>query len=67
MIPRLRGVITHNTDTKLPGEDGEDAATDWWTRPSLEAKSFGKGPGDTPTYDWGNIPKPKKDPTGIKA
>ena len=67
MIPRLRGAITHGPDTKLLGEDGEDAATDWGARPCPEAKPFGKDPGDTLTHGRGNKPNPKKDPTGIKV
>ena len=37
MIPRLKGTIAYSHDTKLPGEDGEDAATrGWGSRPSLK-------------------------------
>ena len=50
MILRPRGTIVHDPDTKLPGEDGEDATTDWGTRPCPKAKPFEKDPGDTPTY-----------------
>ena len=67
MIPRPRGAIAHGLDTKLPGEDGEDAATNWGPRPSPEAKHFRKDPEDTLTHGWGNRPNPKKDPTAIKA
>ena len=69
MIPRLKGVIAHGHDTKLPGEDGEDAAIDWGTRPSPKAKLFEEDLRDILTHDWGNKPNPEKDPTptGIKV
>ena len=66
MIPRLRDAVTHSPDTKLPGENGEDVATDWGTKPSPEVKPFRKDPGGTPTRGWGNKPNPKKDPTRIE-
>ena len=62
MIPRLNGAIAHGHDTKLSGEDGEDAATDWGTRPNPKIKPFGEDPGDTSTHGWENRPNPKKDP-----
>ena len=49
------------------GEDGEDAAVDRETRPSLEAKLFRKDPGDTATHDWENRPNPKKGLIGIEV
>ena len=49
MIPRLKGAIAHDHDIKLPGKDGEDAATSWGTRPSPKVKPFEEGPGDTLT------------------
>ena len=49
MIPRLKSAIAHNYDTKLPGEDDEEVATGWGTRPSPKAKPFGEDPGDTST------------------
>ena len=67
MIPRPKGAIIRSPNTKLPGEDGEDATTDWGTRPNLETKPIGKDPGDTPTRGWGNMLNPKKDPTRIKV
>ena len=42
MISRLRGAIAYSPDTKLPGEDVEDIATDWGARPSLEVNPSGK-------------------------
>ena len=65
MIPRLKGIIAHSQDTKLLGEDGEDTAIDWGTRPSPKAKPFGKDLSDTSTCCWGNKPNPKKDSIGI--
>ena len=62
MILRLNGVVTHDHHTKLPGGDGEDAATGWGTRPSPKAKPFGEDPRDTPTRGWGNRHDPEKDP-----
>ena len=77
MIPRLKGVIAHDHDTKLPGENGEAAATSWGTRPSPKVKPFEKDLGDYSTrgrknrqnlgkdptlaYGWGNRPNPKKE------
>ena len=49
MILRLKGAIFHGHATKLPGEDDEDAATGWGTKPSPKAKPFEEGLGDTPT------------------
>ena len=66
MNPRSKDVITRSPDTMFPREEGEDAATDWGTRPSPKVKPFGKYPEDIPTRDWGNKPNPKKDPIGIK-
>ena len=63
MIPRLKGVITHDHNNKLPGEDSEDAATGWGTRLSPKVKLFEEDPGDTSTWGWGNKPNPRKDPT----
>ena len=65
MIPRLKGVIAHSHHTKLPREDGEDASTDWGTRPIPKAKPFGEDPRDTLNRSWGNKPNPKKNSTGI--
>ena len=67
MIPRLKGVITHDHDTKLLREDGEDVVTGWGTKHSPKAKLFEDDPEDTLTRGWGNRPKPKKDPTGIEV
>ena len=63
MIPRLKGAIAHNHDTKLLGEDDEDSSIGWGTRPSPKAKPFGEDPRDTLTRGQGNRPNPKKDPT----
>ena len=63
MIPRLKGVITHDHDTKLPVEDGEDSATGSGTRPNPKMKSFEENPIDIPTGGWGNRPNPGKDHT----
>ena len=63
MIMRLKGVIAHNHNTKLQGENGEDAVARWGTRPSLKAKPFEKDLGDALTYGWGNRPNPRKDLT----
>ena len=49
MILRLKGFITYGHDTKLPGEDGEDAATGWETKPNPKVKQFGEDPRDTLT------------------
>ena len=49
MILRLKGVIAHDHDTKLPGKDGEDAAIGWGTEPNPKAKFFEEDPRDTPT------------------
>ena len=57
MIPRLNSTIAHSHDTKLPGEYGEDMATNWGTRPSPMMKPFGEDPGDALTRGWGNISK----------
>ena len=62
MIPRLKGVIVHGHDTRLPGEDGEDMAIGWETRPSPKTKSFEEDPRDVSTRSWGNRPNPGKDP-----
>ena len=67
MIPRLRGVIALDPDTKLPGEDGEDAAAKWGARPSPEVKPFGKDPGDTPTHGLGNRLTPRRIPLRSKS
>ena len=40
MILRLKGVIAHDHDTKLPGEYGEGATAGWGTRPSPKVKPF---------------------------
>ena len=50
MISRLKGFIAHGHDTKLLGEDGEDAATGWGTRLSPKAKPIREGSGDTSTH-----------------
>ena len=63
MILRLKGVIIHDHDTKLLGEDGEGAVACWGIKPSPKVKPFEDDPGDTPTYGWGNRPNPRKDPT----
>ena len=63
MISRLKGAIAHSHDTKLLGEDGEDAAAGWGTKPSLKAKHFEEDPKDASTYGWRNIPKSRKNPT----
>ena len=60
---RLKGVIVHGHDTKLPGEDGEDTAVGWGTRLNLKAKPFEEDPEDALTRNWGNRPNPRKDPT----
>ena len=60
MIPRLKGVIAHGHNTKLPREDGEGAAAGWGTRPNPKAKPFVEDPRDAPTCGWGNRPNPKK-------
>ena len=49
MIPRLKGVIAHDHDTKLPGENGKDVATGWGTKPSPKVKNFGEDLRDTLT------------------
>ena len=67
MIPILKGAIAYNNDNKILGEDGEDAATDWGTKPSPKAKPLGDDPEDTPTHGWGNSPNPKKDLAGIEV
>ena len=59
MIPRLKGAITEGHNTKLPREDGEDAATGWGTRPSPKAKPFREDPEDTLICGLGNRPNPK--------
>ena len=61
MIPRLKGDIIHDHDTKLPQEDGEDMAIGWGTRPNPKAKPFRDDPGETLTRSWGNRPNPEKD------
>ena len=61
MIQRLKGVIAHSHNTKLPGEDGEGVAAGWGTRPSPKAKPFEENPKDTLTCGWGNRPNPKKE------
>ena len=60
---RLKGVITHGHDTKLPGEDGDGAAACWGTKPSLKARPLEEDSRDAPTCGWGNRPNPGKDPT----
>ena len=62
MIPRLKGVIAYGHDTKLPGEDGEGATTDWGTIPNPKAKLL-EDPRDALTHGRGNRPNPGKDPT----
>ena len=64
MIPRLRGAIAYSLDTKLPGEDGEDAATDWGTRPNQEAKS---NPETLQPMVGGIVPTPRKILLGSKS
>ena len=61
MISRLKSIIAHNHDTKLLGEDGEDATAGWGTRPSPKAKPVEKDFGDTLTTGLGNKPNPEKD------
>ena len=63
MIPRLKGVITHDHCTKLPRQDGENMAIGWGTKLGPKAKPFEEDPKDTLTRGWGNKPNPKKDPT----
>ena len=63
MIPRLKGVIVHDHDTKFLGENGEGATTGWRTKPNPKAKPFEEDPEDTLTHGWGNRPNPGKDPT----
>ena len=63
MILRLKGIIAHDHDTKLPGEYGEGVAAGWGIKPSPKVKPFKEDPGDSPTYGWGNIPNPRKDLT----
>ena len=62
MILRLKSVIAHDHDTKLPEEDGEGSTAGWGTRPSPKVKPFEEDPGDTPTRDWRNRPNLGKDP-----
>ena len=66
MIPRSIDAIAHSHNTKLLRKDGEDAATDWGTRPSPKAKFFRENPKGIPTSSWGNRPNPRKDPMGTK-
>ena len=61
MIPRLKGIIAHGHDTKLPGEDGEGMTASWGTRPSSMVKPFEEDSEDTSTHGWGNKPNPGKD------
>ena len=63
MILRLKGVIAHDHDTKLLGEDGEGTAIGRGTRPSPKAKPLEEDPRDAPTHGRANRPNPKKDPT----
>ena len=63
MILRLKGIIIHDHDTKLPGEDGEGMIVGWGTRPSPKAKPLEKDPRDALTHDRGNIPNLRKNPT----
>ena len=63
MILRLKGVIAHDHDTKVPGEYGEGAAVGWGTRPNPKAKPLEEYPRDAPTHRRGNRPNPEKDPT----
>ena len=65
MILRLKDIITHSHDTKLTGEDGEDATGDWGTRLSLKEKLFREDPRDNLTRGLGNRSNPKKDSIGI--
>ena len=67
MISRLKRTIAQGHDTKLPGEDGEDAATGWGTRLSPKAKPFIEDPKDTPRCGWKNKPNLEKNPAGIKV
>ena len=62
MIPRLKGIIAHDYDTKLLGEDGEGVAAGWGIRPSQKMKPFEEDPRDAPTYGWGNSPSPGRIP-----
>ena len=66
MILRLKDAIAHGHNTKLPREDGEDAAIGWGTKPSPKAKPFKENPRDTLTRGWGNRPNPQKNLTGIE-
>ena len=63
MIPRFKGVIAYNHDTKLLGEDGEDTVVSWGPRPSPKAKPLEEDPEDAPTRGRGDRPNPEKDPT----
>ena len=67
MMLRLKCVIAHSQNTKLPGEDGEDTTTGWGTKPSPKVKPFREKPRDTPTRGWGNRPNPGKDPTSTSG
>ena len=62
MILRLKGVITHDHNTKLPREDGESTAAGWGIKPSPKEKPFEEDPEEAPTRGWGNRPNPRKDP-----
>ena len=59
----MKGVIAHDHDTKLLGEDGEGVTIGCGTRHSPKAKPFEENPRDTLTCGWGNRPNPEKDPT----
>ena len=61
MIPRLKGVITHDHDTKILGKNGEGAATGWGTIPSPKARPFEEDSRDAPTCGWWNKPNAGKD------
>ena len=63
MILRLKGVIAHGHDTKLPRKDGEGAAAGWGTRPSPQVKPLEEDLGDSSTHGRGNRPNLEKDPT----
>ena len=59
MIMRLKGVIAHSHDTKIPREN----SVGWGTRPNPKVKPFEEDSGGASTCGWGNRPNPEKDPT----
>ena len=65
MISRLKGVIAHGHDTKLPREDSDSATVGWGTRPSSKVKPFEEDPGDALTYGREDRPNPEKNPTPV--